>query len=181
MKRRMHQREATETTTGPGRRTWSFSPRSIGEGPLPPGPWDNEPDKIQWVDPTTNLDCLMVRNPWATWCGYVGVPQDHAFYRKSYEVPEVWVHGGLTFAELCSPGETLDGICHIAEPGRETKPWWFGFDCAHGEDLQPGMQTLMENYGFNLYGQGVYRDEAYVHAQVTSLAWQLHEMRNPVL
>ena len=28
----------------------------------PKGKWDNEPDKIQWQDPTTKLPCLMVRN-----------------------------------------------------------------------------------------------------------------------
>lgn len=51
----------------------------------PPGPWDQEPfDKVSWVDEETNLDCLAVRGPMGSWCGYVGVPPGHPFYGKDY-------------------------------------------------------------------------------------------------
>lgn len=49
------------------------------------GPWANEPDKMQWVDPVTNLPCLIVRGPVGALCGYVGVPASHAAYGLSYE------------------------------------------------------------------------------------------------
>lgn len=168
MIRQASNREATETTTGPDRRTWSFHPRTATDAELPPGPWDNEPDKIQWVDAATNLDCLMVRAPYGHWCGYVGVPQDHPYYRMGFEHPDVIVHGGLTFSAFCAPGEPIDGVCHIAEPGREPKPWWFGFDCAHDKDISPGLIFL----GYHI-GSAIYRDEEYVRNQVFSLAVQL--------
>lgn len=87
-----------------------------------PGPWQDEPDKVQWVDEATGLDCLMVRNSAGTWCGYVGVGPDHPWHGIDYsacimgedcdEDPEryycdhrpdgiVRVHGGLTFASAC--------------------------------------------------------------------------------
>lgn len=167
--RRIRQRSATETTTDPSRRTWRFEPRFHYEVPLS-GPWDHEPDKIQWVDTATDLDCLMVRNHFGVWCGYVGVPRSHPLYRIPYDVLHFQVHGGLTFADLCQPGEPIDGICHIAEPGREDRPWWFGFDCGHAWDFAPGLMVP----DFDLRDAGtVYRDEGWVTTEVRQLAEQL--------
>lgn len=81
------------------------------------GPWDDEPDKVQWVDGATGLDCLIVRGPHGALCGYVGVPEAHPWHgvaysgctqkppcRESYcgHSPDVDVHGGLTFADSCT-------------------------------------------------------------------------------
>jgi hypothetical protein len=141
---------------------------------LPAGPWDSEPDKIQWVDVDTNLDCLMVRNRFATWCGYVGVPRRHPLHGIDYKMVNVDVHGGLSLSERCAPGEPVDGICHIAEPGREVEPWWFGFDCGHYCDLQPGRLAL----GMALPGENYhYRTEEYVRSEVERLAQQLFDCR----
>lgn len=35
------------------------------------GPWDNEPDRLEWKDEKTSMPCLMVRNDMGNWCGYV--------------------------------------------------------------------------------------------------------------
>lgn len=51
---------------------------------IPAGEWDNEPDKIQWVDSETDLDCLMVRNHFGNWCGYVGLAEGHPLYGLEY-------------------------------------------------------------------------------------------------
>lgn len=145
-----------------------------GRVTIPPGPWDDEPDKVQWVDPATNLDCLMVRASTGAWCGYVGVPQGHPSYGQDYDYISVTVHGGLTFANLCQPGEPIDGVCHVAEPGREQKPWWLGFDTAHLGDITPLELALERFYGERGYPvRGEYRDEAYVKAETTALAAQL--------
>src|SRR5689334_8643487 len=85
---------------------------------MPPGPWTSEPDKVQWLDDATDLDCLIVRGPMGALCGYVGVPPEHLWHGKGYSQclkagctdewcyehsPEarVRVHGGLTFADSC--------------------------------------------------------------------------------
>ena len=39
------------------------------------GPWDDEPDRVEWrVPELPQLACLVVRGPLGSWCGYVGVP-----------------------------------------------------------------------------------------------------------
>jgi hypothetical protein len=162
----------------------------IDKSAWPRGPWDHEPDKVTWVDPATGLDCMINRGPVGAWCGYVGVPPEHPWHGKDYmqctlpepcadwcddryceHRPDVSIHGGLTYADACQ--DTADesrGICHVPEPGRPHDVWWLGFDCAHLHDLAPAM----ERYGS--YGGDVYRDEAYVRAEVLSLARQLAEV-----
>jgi hypothetical protein len=91
---------------------------TIDKGEWGPGAWQGEPDKVQWVDAATGLDCLMVRNPGGAWCGYVGVGPGHPWHGTDYsgcirdpKCEESWcghspegsidVHGGLTYADSC--------------------------------------------------------------------------------
>lgn len=163
-------------------RTWTFAERK----PKAAGPWSDEPDKAQWVDEATNLDCLIVRNRLGALCGYVGVPPEHPLHGKDYdqahEAAAIEVHGGLTFADRCQEGaEDGPGICHVPEPGRPAKVWWLGFDCAHAWDLVPGMRDVYERAG--IVGpagyRDVYRDFDYVRSEVASLAAQLSAVREP--
>jgi hypothetical protein len=136
------------------------------------GPWADEPDKAQWVDPSTNLDCLIVRNHSGALCGYVGVPPEHPWHGKGYDfLPvNVDVHGGLTFSGPCQEGaEDGPGVCHVPEPGRPFDVWWLGFDCAHAFDKMPRIEALT-NYPI---ANSVYRTFAYVQAEVTRLASQI--------
>lgn len=49
------------------------------------GPWNDEPDKMQYGDEDTGLLCLIVRNPGlGNLCGYVGVPPEHPWHGKGY-------------------------------------------------------------------------------------------------
>ena len=62
------------------------------------GPWQQEPDKKQWLDEETGLPCLMRRGPSGALCGYVGIAKDHPYYGKEgYEI-DVEVHGGVDLA-----------------------------------------------------------------------------------
>lgn len=156
-------------------RAWSFVDKSAWAR----GEWDDEPDKLQWIDPATQLDCLIHRGPSGALCGYVGVPPGHKFHGVGYDDVYRWdedagssfpeVHGGLTFADSCS--ETTDesgrGICHIPAPGRPADVWWLGFDCAHSGDFCPKHDTE------NDYAYSTYRRLSYVKRQVTELARQL--------
>ncbi len=147
------------------------------------GPWQNEPDKVQWQDETTGFPCLMVR-PHGSWCGYVGVPPTHPVYGKSYDDVDVSVHGGLTFANRCMDGPEDHVVCHKVSEGESDDVWWLGFDTAHAGDLDPAhaffMRTLPplgietpRHYGPRY---DVYRDQAYVQAEVENLARQLKDM-----
>lgn len=108
------------------------------------GPWDDEPDKVQWIDEATDLDCLAVRNHHGSWCGYVGVPPGHPWHGQHYDELGADVHGGLTFADRCMEDMPEDqGVCHVPAPGRPADVWWLGFDCGHFMDLSPGMEARL--------------------------------------
>ena len=160
------------------------------------GAWHTEPDKIQWIDEATDQDCLIVRGLSGALCAYVGVKPSHPWHGKGYAqctLPiacgESWcnhsvgslvgVHGGVTFTNKCQDvDDECEGVCHRPVAGREDHVWWIGFDCAHYNDVSPGYAALMsrELGGPSMFGDGEYRDVAYVVAQVRTLAEQLIEV-----
>lgn len=76
---------------------------------MPDGIWQSEPDYQHWVDETTNLDCLIVRNESGGLCGYVGVGKKHAFYGRDYSscvLPE---------ARLRTPEEVRENTAWLEE------------------------------------------------------------------
>jgi hypothetical protein len=138
------------------------------------GPWNDEPDKVQFVDEATDMDCLIVRGPSGALCGYVGVEPGHPLHGVDYDGVDVDVHGGLTFAGPCSPEENEEtSICHVAREGRPDHVWWFGFDCAHFGDLAPRHAMRDREAGFEF--EETYRELPYVKAEVVNLAKQLKE------
>lgn len=128
--------------------------------------WESEPDHLEWRDADTGLPCIINRNGFGAWCGYVGVPPGHPMHRKPYDpdLCAVDVHGGLTYAEPCQ-GE----ICHTPQPGESDDVWWLGFDCSHAGDFNPTQRG-------NLGRHETYRNMAFVQGEVRSLARQLAAM-----
>jgi hypothetical protein len=152
-----------------------------------PGPWQDEPDKVQWVDEDTGLDCLAVRNNFGAWCGYVGVTEPHPWFGKSYHeclincdedvcwehtpAGRVDVHGGLTFSDYCQERTRKDrGICYVPLDGNPKRIYWFGFDCSHYGDLDPAPKITA-------FPGGVYRTLLYVKNECRSLADRLADVQ----
>lgn len=132
------------------------------------GPWDDEPiDKKVWKDAATGFDCMIHRNAGGSWCGYVGVPQGHKFFGDKHDKHyDLDCHGGLTFSDEChGMKEDGSGICHPADGGDHV--WWFGFDCAHLNDVSPRYDSEREWHYMK------YRTTAYVVEEVEGLAKQL--------
>ncbi len=145
------------------------------------GPWDGEPDKLNWTT-ATGLPGMIVRNGFGALCGYVAVDAAHPCYRVEYnkpvpstfegppeeysygDTPEGFfdVHGGLTYSNACA-----GHICHVPEPGKPDDVWWFGFDCNHCFDMAPKYARGPDR------DDGTYRDVSYVRAEVEKLAVQL--------
>lgn len=86
----------------------------------------------EWI--SNGLKCIVVFQKGGYRCGYVEVPQTHPLFGKHYnnyindsiniEIKDFFnVHGGITFSGECSEYSTT------------TKNWWFGFDCAHWNDM----------------------------------------------
>lgn len=149
--------------------------RTLDKSAWPRGPWDAEPDKRQWLDPTSGLPCLVVRHPsLGHLCGYVGVPSGHPWHGVDYDdlSPSPNVHGGLTFSDRCQhEADPSKSICHIPGGAETDDVWWLGFDCAHAYDLSPGLSIAVGQ--FQGLGDGDrYRDFSYVVAECESLAGQ---------
>lgn len=125
-----------------------------------PGPWDDEPDRVEWIDEATGYPCLVIRHfLTGNLCGYVAVPPGHPLHGLAYQddaVDGLNVHNGITYSSPCQeppaaelshiiemgcPPELL--ICHKPEPGQPDDVWWFGFHCAGWRDIQPGMDASL--------------------------------------
>lgn len=139
---------------------------------------DDEPDKAQWIDQATGLDCLINRGPSGALCGYVGVPEGHRLYGVDYDNVRVNnpendgypdVHWGLTYADRCQPSEDPSrGICHTGEVANKNV-WWLGFDCAHSGDICP---SYMGDDDFWV-DRSSYKDFNFVRTEVEVLAKQI--------
>jgi hypothetical protein len=141
------------------------------------GPWSDEPDKAQWQDEATGFVCLAVRVPESGhWCGYVGIPEGHPLFGVDYDTAheryEIYVHGGLTFADKCQNDKRRGefGVCHIPEPGQPDHVWWLGFDCAHCGDTSPGLSR------FGTMRGDTYRTLDYVREECRQLAETFHRI-----
>lgn len=163
-------------------------PNERRDTPWPAGPWDTEPDRLEWRLPDLpEHPLLIVRGPNGSLCGYAGVAPGHPAHGKGYDDVEVDVHGGLTYAAGCS-----GHICHVPAPGEPDDIWWLGFDCTHAGDYSPGLQaTIARASGQQMAPPYVdppleapwhidrYRDIDYVKFEVESLARQLAALAPP--
>lgn len=131
------------------------------------GAWDGEPDRMMWQ--RGQLTCLALRQIGAGyWCGYVGVPFGHPAFGKGLSEVEISsAQHEVNYAEL--------------ELGKEDPPlYWFGFDCGHAWDYQPGLAADLAaaNPGFvrRLFGEQHYWTLEEVSAEIEQLAVQLEKM-----
>jgi hypothetical protein len=132
------------------------------------GPWVDEPDRVEWR--SHGLPCLIVRNKSnGALCGYVAVPPGHALYGLR-DLP-LDVHGGITYADACN-----EHICHVPREGEPAHVWWFGFDCAHAEDLVPLFffrVVAPDGPPASYPGEVAYRDISYARNECEHLAGML--------
>ncbi len=137
------------------------------------GPWQDEPDKLQWVDEAAGLTCLILRGPVGALCGYVGVPETHPGYKIAYDGTTSMEHEewhqecrklmrekSPDFSKMNFPsmpdsvpgiGEAISNITVHGGltfagfwPDEVPGLWFFGFDCAHAFDLCPGIEATMK-------------------------------------
>lgn len=94
------------------------------------GEWVEEPDEIVFMH--AGYKCLVVRkimpeadgtNFGGYFCGYVSIPKDHPWHRKSFDEIKCDCHGGITYAGT-----------------GKSEEFWIGFDCGHSRDLIPSME-----------------------------------------
>ena len=82
------------------------------------GPWRDEPDRVEWVEPETGYRCEIRRNHAGSLCGYVTVPDDHIWHGIEYSGC-INKHAPLTrdarLAELRETVAAAERLCE-AEP-----------------------------------------------------------------
>lgn len=120
--------QASSPLGGEMSQTW------VEKGSWPSGPWQDEPDRVEWEE--NGYPCLALRNPsWGVWCGYVAVPSGHPWHGKGCDDVPAEVHGRLTYADSCMEDvrPLRERVCHAGPEG----VWWLGFDCAHCWDVIP--------------------------------------------
>ena len=163
------------------------------------GPWNNEADKVAWVDEATGLGCIMLRQKNGTISGYVGVGPEHPLFGFEADAVPVGVsntvHGGVTYGKACEvnrfarvawgkPRKERYTVCHVTrvrmvQDYRTVQTtddefhedlWWLGFDTDHPGDLVPNGR----------YGEGrkcdVYRDQSFVYENCIELARKLKSL-----
>lgn len=137
------------------------------------GPWDDEPDYVQWRDVDTGLACLAHRPPYlSVWCGYVGVDETHPLFGLAPgELPALPAHGGVNYTCECDDTcPDMQGVCHAPEPGEPERIWWLGFDCGHGGcDESPVLRVGLPYLSLG----GTYRTLHYVSCVCHELACAL--------
>ena len=173
--------------------------RNPDRRPAGDGPWNDEEDKVSWVDAETGLGCIMLRQTNGTISGYVGVGPDHPLFGFEAEAVPVGisntVHGSVTYGKACEvnrferqahgePRSERYTVCHTTfvrtvqdyrtvqttEDDFHEDLWWLGFDTDHPGDLVPGGR-----YGVRRKG-GVYRDQSFVYANCIELARTLKSL-----
>ena len=65
-------------------KTLTYIDKTEFKGNLYKDIWLNEPDKANWIDEATGLDCMIHRGQSGALCGYVGVPESHPSFEKDY-------------------------------------------------------------------------------------------------
>jgi hypothetical protein len=144
------------------------------------GPWNYEPNRVAWRDGATGLQCLILRGPMGALNGYVRVPRGHPLHGKNYRGRRVYrlrVHGGITFTGCLRSRNMKRGH-------------WFGFDCAHYDDIVPGMMDMYARIRDDMppdlvemlaqsASHQVYRTVDYVRQECTDLAEQLARKAKP--
>lgn len=162
------------------------TPNAIDRSRWPKGPWDREPDRVDWKT-AAGLPAIALRHTSGHWCGYVAVPPGHAFYpggphAAGESLTLEGLHGECTYADRCT-----GRVCHVPEPGEPDDVFWYGFDYAHHMDAAPGsddpehgFSVWPDDSGTCLWGprarecagkvKGVYRTLDYVRADMEKAA-----------
>jgi hypothetical protein len=164
------------------------------------GPWHDEPDE-EFGEAHGLRFAIKRHSSLGYLCGYVGVPPDHKLHGKSYgdeiaidDVPHDWREAridldiGAIPAFLAAIGDRSDviridlalhahgGITYSEAGDDKYLPaglHWFGFDCAHCDDLTPSSRAARYSWP----ATGEYRDIAYVRGECERLAKQLSEWK----
>jgi hypothetical protein len=134
------------------------------------GPWKQEVDFQAWIDEGTMYPCIVRRNLFGAWVGYVGIDHLHPLYGTSSEAEEfqyIETHNGSpTFAHW-----QVDDNLYFNPP---IKRFYIGLDCMHDDDYIPWLDKPKKGRRKkNAPTPDQYRDFYYITATIEHLAYQI--------
>lgn len=135
--------------------------RKLSKASIEEKEWEREPNLVEGWDKDTGLPYKIVRHALGHLCGYVGVDENHPYYRKDYnELYEddvsLDVHGGVTFTDHFPHNDF----------------WWIGFDSAHYGDLCPS--NLKFGFAFE---HDTYKNVNFILKEIVKLSAQLENVQ----
>lgn len=139
------------------------------------GPWLSEPDRVSWVDPTTERPCLVTRHEMGYLCGYVAVDPGHPLHQADSDKLDS-LAAPVDYSDFCQTGPGAK-VCHVPAPGKPADVWWFGFHSGHYNQLTPMFYSPMMRNVLGAHRTAapweVYQGMARVITQVQALALEL--------
>lgn len=105
------------------------------------GPWQDEPDHIEWTDERTGLPCRIIRNMmFGHLCGYVGVPPTHPYFGWGYDDDIKLAPGDLEDLTVDDVG-VFDAFLYALKGGDEhgTIPLGMTLNVHHGITWSGGL------------------------------------------
>jgi len=110
-----------------------------------PGPWDDEPDFVMWIDENTKYICMASRHLCGGWRGYIGITKSNFWWGRESKYFSQYgsVHGGITRGEteielmedITLKEDFLAGKAYYEITTDEY--YWMCFDCLHYTDQVP--------------------------------------------
>lgn len=122
--------------------------------------WIDEPNILEFE--SHGFRCFIIRNPiLLNLLGYIEIPANHPWHNKELDYL-LFPHGGITYDSAFHPSG--NATPQYIAPGKNR---WIGFDCAHAQDLIPGLTMFRtEIPGFPI----TYKNIEFVKLELSKMA-----------
>jgi hypothetical protein len=120
------------------------------------GPWQTEPDLVEWREDGVPYPLMMIRGMQGAWCGYAGLPPGHPLFGAG-------TRGGASLTQeitWASPCGDDDGP--LRPTGEPPNCWWLGFDCAHVMQYAPRIDCLIRRERSDAHSFAMFNPDRYV-------------------
>lgn len=131
---------------------------------FPPGEWHKEPDLVRWIN--LGVNCLAIRDmSLGIWRGFVGVNQQHLFYKKSIE-NILATEKGMDF--FFATGGRFCSVGRLPAKYREyvSNLWWVGITTNHADDYMP----LIKLENPDMFVNQTYKNFSFIRSETNKMS-----------
>lgn len=129
------------------------------------GEWQNEPDLYEFIYNGYNCFCIRIMFHGA-WCGYLEIPKDNL---DQIDYENIECHGGITWSES-----------YLTNKEANEHFFYVGFDCSHGNDIQPAMNKyLIDTMPLDLFNR-LYGEDSFFKREYRNLEYVIGELKGMI-